>query len=75
MSFGKHLSGLVLVLLWTSHARFDWSLTQRSRVCVPVLQTNGAYPKTCPTAIRRLPFHTNTWRVGVCANLKQLSTP
>ncbi|HSG42271.1 MAG TPA: hypothetical protein VLA72_03870 [Anaerolineales bacterium] len=35
----------------TSHARFNWTLTQRSRIRVPVHQTNGAYPKTCPTAI------------------------
>jgi len=34
-----------------SHARFDWTLTQRSRLRVSVHWTNQAYPKTCPTAI------------------------
>src|SRR3989304_7529477 len=44
-------SGLFRIVHGTSHTLIDWTLTQRSRIRVPVHRTFIAYPKTCPTAI------------------------
>src|SRR5688572_29419697 len=58
----------VVALGCHSHTLLGWTLTQRSRIRVPVHCTNKAYPKTCPTATRShggSRLHANTRLVGL----------
>jgi hypothetical protein len=64
-------TSLFRFLTGTSHARFDWTLTQRSRICVPFTQQQKHIQERArpQSSHERLRFHANTGRLGLCAFL------